>query len=206
MRLPAWPKSGFLIICMTFMACGADEDKPSLLERFEAVYAFTDCEEVYIGTALAQPIWMISYQTYYGGYLDQKETTFLDAKCKKSYTSLNRWATYRILDSSNEDTGEIHLEMKTRRILAGTADFTPSDMPGIPDVSCNIEMADDLKKEECKIYFSKETSLVSRYVSAYLTAEGLRPFKNIDSGGTTEETRNPELAPYVLSVLDAIAQ
>jgi hypothetical protein len=146
---------------------------------------------------------MISYQTYYGGYLDLKETTFLDEKCKTSYTSVNRWVAYRFLSSSDEQTGEIHLEVKTRRILSYTSDWTPPELPGLPHIGCNIEMGDDYRKEECKTFFDT-TGAVPRYVTLNLTTEGLQPFLDIDSAGTTEETRSTRLAPYVLKMLDAI--
>ncbi|WP_141735950.1 hypothetical protein [Oligoflexus tunisiensis] len=188
------------VIFLSLFACGKDDIKQqSLQERLEAVYGFTDCKEAIIGTALTQQTWITVFHTYFGGYLRQTETTFLDEKCKSSYTSLNRWAEYSILNSSNEETGEIHLEMKTRRILSYTNENAPSELPGIPHVSCNIEMVDDLEKEECKPYFGTR-----RYVTLNLAAEGLLPFKDIDSAGTTEEARSTELAPYTLSVLDPI--
>ncbi|WP_141735954.1 hypothetical protein [Oligoflexus tunisiensis] len=189
-----------LFLCLWIAACGDDEVEPqSLQERFDAIYGYTDCTEVTIGTALMQPTWIRVFHTYYGGYLDQKETTFLDEKCKTVFTSVNRWASYQILSSSNEETGEIYLEIKTRRILAVTNENAPPEMVGIPKANCNVEMAEDFRKEECKPYFEAK-----RYVTLNLSVEGLQPFKDIDSAGTTEETRSTELAPYTLGVLDAI--
>ncbi|WP_141735955.1 hypothetical protein [Oligoflexus tunisiensis] len=189
----------YLILC----ACGRDETKQSLQERFEAVYGYTDCKDAIIGTALTQQTWITVFHTYSGGYLRQIETTFLDEECRSSYTSLNRWATYSILSSSNEASGEIHLELKTRRILSGTNENAPPELPGIADVNCNVEMGTDIRKEECKTYFDA-TSFVPRYVTLILSADGLQPFKDIDTVGTTEEARSTELAPYVLNVLDPI--
>ncbi len=63
--------------------------------------------------------WMIAFHSYHGGYLDQAETTYLDEHCKTTFTFLNRWASYQILDTSDESTGEIHLEIKTIGILSG---------------------------------------------------------------------------------------
>lgn len=203
MNIKSWSQAGILALGFCLSACGKEEPKPTLQEKFEAIYGYTDCQEVIIGTALTQPVWVISFQTYYGGYLDQKETYFWDEKCKKTYTYLNRWATYRILDSSNEATGEIHLEMKTRRILQGTADFAPAELPGIPDISCNIEMADDFKKDACKTYFSYEGK-VNRYVTVRLHDNGLQPFLDLDHAGTSEETRSTELAPFILNMMDPI--
>ncbi|WP_141735953.1 hypothetical protein [Oligoflexus tunisiensis] len=200
MALSKYAKAGRPLICLMLCACGNDETKQSLQERFEAVYGYTDCKEVEIGTALAQPTWMIVFHTYHGGYLDQAETTFLDENCKTTFTFLNRWASYQILDSSDEDTGEILLEIKTRRIISG---INEKFQPGAPVIDCNAEMAEDIRKEECKTYFDS-TQFVTRYVTSKLTAEGLQPFKDVDSAGTSEETRSTELAPYVLSVLDPI--
>lgn len=200
MTFSKYSQIGTHALILTLFACGKDDSKDlSLQDRFDAIYGYTDCTEVTIGTALMQPTWMIVFHTYYGGYLDQKEATYLDEKCKTSFTTVNRWAEYQILSSSNEGTGEIHLEIKTRRILAVTNENAPPEMAGIPRVNCNIEMIDDLESEECKPYFG-----VKRYVTLNLTPEGLRPFKDIDSASTTEETRSTELAPYTLSVLDAI--
>jgi hypothetical protein len=185
---------------MTFLGCGENDSKDlSLQDRFEAIYGYTDCVEGTIGTTLMQSTWIRIFQTYYRGYLDQKETTFLDDKCKITFTSMNRWAEYQMLDSSNEDSGEIHLAIKTRRILMVTNENAPPEMIRIPKVSCNIEMAENLRKEECKAYFS-----VRRYVTLNLTAEGLVTFKDVDSAGTTEETRSTEFAPFTLGVLEPI--
>lgn len=187
-------------LILTVLGCGNDDGKDlSLQDRFDAIYGYTDCVEGTIGTALMQSTWIRVFQTYYGGYLDQKETTFLDDKCKTTFTSVNRWAEYQILDSSTEDSGELHLAIKTRRILTVTNENAPPEMIGIPKVSCNIEMIDDLENEKCKPYFG-----VKRYVTLNLTSEGLQPFKDIDGAGTTEETRSVELAPYTLRVLDPI--
>ncbi|HET9237487.1 MAG TPA: hypothetical protein VFO10_09570 [Oligoflexus sp.] len=187
-------------LILTVFGCGKNDSKDlSLQERFEAIYGYTDCAEMTIGTALLQSTWIRVFHTYYGGYLDQKETTFLDEKCKTTFTSVNRWAEYQILDSSDQDSGELRLAIKTRRILTVTNENAPPEMIGIPKVNCNIEMAEDLRKEECKAYFS-----VRRYVTLRLTAEGLRTFKDIDSAGTTEETRSIELAPFTLGILDPI--
>lgn len=188
------------VLILTVLGCGNDDSKDlSLQDRFEAIYGYTDCVEGTIGTALLQSTWTRIFHTYYGGYLDQKETTFLDDKCKTTFTSVNRWAEYQILDSSNEDSGEIHLAIRTRRVLTVTNENAPPEMIGIPKVNCNIEMAEDLRKEECKAYFA-----VKRYVTLNLTPESLRIFKDIDSAGTTEETRSTELAPFTLGVLDPI--
>ncbi|WP_141735910.1 hypothetical protein [Oligoflexus tunisiensis] len=195
--------AGPSLICLMLCACGEDETKQSLQERFEAVYGYTDCQGATIGTALTQQTWTTVFHTYAAGYLRQTETTFLDEECKSSYTSLNRWATYSILSSSNEGTGEIHLEIKTRRVLSYTNENAPPELPGVSDINCNVEMGDDIRKEECKTYFDA-SSFVSRYVTLSLVAGGLQPFKDIDSAGTTEETRSTELAPYILSVLDPI--
>ncbi len=189
--------------CLMPLSCGEKSKAQSLRERFEAVYGFTDCTNVVIGTALTQAVWLTVFQTYADGYLDQKETTFLDENCKTSYTSLNRWATYQMLESSKSETGEIHLKIQTRRILASTSDYSPTEMPGIPSIACNAEMADDSDKEECKAYFD-ETQYVSRYVTLSLTAEGLKPFKDLDTAGTSSDTLSTELAPYTLKILDLL--
>lgn len=187
-------------LILTVFGCGNDDSKDlTMQDRFEAIYGYTDCVEGTIGTTLMQSTWIRVFQTYHGGYLDQKETTFLDDKCRTTFTSVNRWAEYQMLESSNEDSGEIHLAIKTRRILTVTNENAPPEMIGISKVNCNIEMAEDLRKEECKEFFA-----VSRYVTLNLTAEGLRTFKDIDSAGTTEETRSTEFAPFILGVLDPI--
>ncbi|WP_141731314.1 hypothetical protein [Oligoflexus tunisiensis] len=204
MVLSIYASTRILFICSMLLACGNDESKlQSLQDRFEAIYGYTDCKEVVLGTGLTQPTWITVFQTYSGGYLDQKETTFLDETCKTSFTSVNRWATYQILSSPSEDTGEIKLAINTRRILSLTSDEAPPEMQGIPRVNCNSEMAGDLRKEECKTYFDA-TGFVTRYVTLNLTPEGLQPFKDIDTAGTTEETRSTDLAPYTLSVLNPI--
>jgi hypothetical protein len=64
-------------------------------------------------------------------------------------------------------------------------------------------MADDLKKDECKRYFSNE-GMVNRYVTVLLHDNGMQPFQDLDGAGTSEETRSLEMAPFILNLMDPI--
>lgn len=135
------------------------------------------------------------FHTYHHGQFEQTETTYLDPECEKTFQGLNRFASFEILPSSDEESGELRLAIKTERII----DFVNDEFdPTIPSISCNREQADDFKKEECKAYLG-----LKRYVTVKLTPDGYLPFKDIDTAGTTEETISTEFSPYTLRVLDA---
>lgn len=187
-----------LVVFGILWACGKEESKKPLSrqERFEAVYGYSSCKDAVIGTTLTQPTWTTVFHTYYNGYLEQTDAIYLDESCKTPFITLNRWASFKILDSSNEESGEYRLAITTERILRSVDENVESNEPRF---NCNRGSAEDIKKEECKPYLD-----VTRYVTVKLTGEGYQPFKDIDAAGTTEETISTELAPYVLKVLDAV--
>lgn len=101
-------------------ACGGEDSKKSLSlqQRFEAVYGYTDCKDVTIGTTMTEPTWMMIFHTFHHGQFDITESTYLDEQCKTGLKTTNRFGSFEILPSSNEGTGELRLAIKTERILS----------------------------------------------------------------------------------------